>query len=62
MYSREKRKKAIELYNKYDKCAADVNHELGYPDRKTCHRYKWEHCLSFLCQNVFFALSALIHF
>jgi len=28
MYSREKRKKAIELYIKYDKCAADVNHEL----------------------------------
>ena len=39
MYSREKRKKAIELYIKYDKCAADVNHELGYPDRKTLTRW-----------------------
>ena len=27
--------KAIELYIKYDKCAADVIHELGYPDRKS---------------------------
>ena len=35
MYSREKRMKAIELYIKYDKCAADVIHELGYPDRKS---------------------------
>lgn len=31
--------KAIELYIKYDKCAADVNHELGYPDRKTLTRW-----------------------
>lgn len=35
MYSREKRMKAIELYIKYDKCAADVINELGYPNRGT---------------------------
>ena len=34
MYSREKRMKAIELYIKYDKSAAAVIHELGYP---SCH-------------------------
>jgi putative transposase len=35
MYSREERVKAIELYIKYDRCAADVTRELGYPDRKS---------------------------
>ncbi len=35
MYSREERMKAIELYIKYDRCAADVTRELGYPDRKS---------------------------
>jgi putative transposase len=35
MYSREERIKAIELYIKYDRCAADVARELGYPDRKS---------------------------
>jgi transposase-like protein len=35
MYSREERVKAIELYIKYDRCAADVASELGYPDRKS---------------------------
>ncbi len=35
MYSREKRLKAVELYIKYDKSAADVIRELGYPDRHT---------------------------
>ncbi len=35
MYSREERMKAIELYIKYDRCAADVARELGYPDRKS---------------------------
>jgi len=35
MYSREERTKAIELYIKYDRCAADVARELGYPDRKS---------------------------
>ena len=35
MYSREERMKAISLYIKYDRCAADVVRELGYPDRKS---------------------------
>ena len=35
MYSEEEREKAIKLYIKYDKCTADVIHELGYLDRKT---------------------------
>lgn len=39
MYSKEERERAIRLYIKYDKCAADVIHELGYPDRKTL--VKW---------------------
>lgn len=39
MYSREERMQAIELYIKYDKCAADVVHELGYPDRKMLPRW-----------------------
>jgi len=39
MYSKEKREKAIKLYIKYDKCAADVIRELGYPDRKTLTRW-----------------------
>ena len=34
MYSKEQRMKAIELYIKYDKSAADVIRELGYPSRK----------------------------
>lgn len=34
MYSREKRKSAIDLYIKYDQSAAAVIHELGYPDRR----------------------------
>jgi len=39
MYSREERMKAIELYIKYDKCAADVVYELGYPSRKNLPRW-----------------------
>jgi transposase InsO family protein/transposase-like protein len=39
MYSREKRIKAIELYIKYDRCAADVIRELGYPDRKSLKKW-----------------------
>ena len=44
MYSREERTKAIELYIKYDRCAADVARELGYPDRKSLvswSDYRW---------------------
>jgi putative transposase len=41
MYSKEKREKAIKLYIKYNKCASDVIHELGCPDRSTLvKRYK----------------------
>ena len=41
MYSREKRLKAVELYIKYDKSAADVIRELGYPNRHTlCSWYE----------------------
>lgn len=32
MYSREERLKAIELYIRYERSAASVIHELGYPD------------------------------
>jgi transposase-like protein len=39
MYSREMRMKAIELYIKYDKSAAAVIHELGYPSRKLLPRW-----------------------
>ena len=40
MYSREDRLQAVELYIKYDKCAADVIRELGYPaSRKSI--YAW---------------------
>ncbi len=39
MYSREKRMKAIELYTKYDKPAAAVGHELGYPSRHLLARW-----------------------
>jgi transposase InsO family protein/transposase-like protein len=35
MYSLEDRKRAIELYIKYDLSAADTVRELGYPDRKS---------------------------
>jgi putative transposase len=39
MYSREKFKKAIDLYLKYDKSVATVIRELGYPTRKTLPRW-----------------------
>jgi transposase InsO family protein/transposase-like protein len=39
MYSREKYRKAIELYLKYDKSVASVIHELGYPSSKTLPRW-----------------------
>ncbi len=46
MYSREKRLKAVELYIKYDKSAADVIRELGYPDRHTLNITQRESRLS----------------
>ena len=33
MYSYEERKKAVDLYIKYDKKASAVINELGYPNR-----------------------------
>lgn len=32
-YSREQRDRAVDLYIKYERCAADVIHELGYPGK-----------------------------
>lgn len=43
MYSYEDRKKAVELYIKYDLCAADTVRELGYPDRKMLVRWYKEY-------------------
>ncbi len=39
MYSREERMRAIELYFKYDKSAATVVRELGYPSRHLLPRW-----------------------
>ena len=39
MYSREERLKAIELFIKYDRSAAAVIHELGYPSCKLLPRW-----------------------
>lgn len=30
-YSKEQRDRAVDLYIRYERCAADVIHELGYP-------------------------------
>lgn len=32
-YSKEQRDRAVDLYIRYERCAADVIHELGYPGR-----------------------------
>ena len=40
MYLKEEREKAIKLYIKYNKCASDVIHKLGYPDRSTLVKVK----------------------
>ena len=32
-YSKERRDRAVDLYVRYERCAADVIHELGYPSR-----------------------------
>ena len=32
-YNREQRDRAVDLYVRYERCAADVIHELGYPSR-----------------------------
>ena len=33
-YSREQRDRAMDLYVRYERCAADVIRELGYPSRR----------------------------
>ena len=33
-YTREQRQRAVELYVKYECCAADVIRELGYPSKE----------------------------
>ena len=43
MYSYEDRIKAVELYIKYDLCAADTVRELGYPNRKMLLRWYKEY-------------------
>ena len=43
MYSYEDRIKAVELYIKYDLCAADTVRELGYPNRKLLVRWYKEY-------------------
>jgi transposase-like protein len=43
MYSYEDRIKAVELYIKYDLCAADTVRELGYPNRKMLVRWYKEY-------------------
>lgn len=32
-YGKEQRDRAVDLYVRYERCAADVIHELGYPSR-----------------------------
>jgi len=32
-YNKERRDRAVDLYVRYERCAADVIHELGYPSR-----------------------------
>lgn len=34
LYSYEDKQKAVELSIKYDRCGADVVHELGYPTKQ----------------------------
>lgn len=43
MYSYEDRKKAVELYIKYDLSAADAVRELGFPSRKAMIRWHKEY-------------------
>ena len=45
-YSKEQRRCAVELYVRYECCAADVIRELGYPSsggsaRKVAHFGSW---------------------
>ena len=47
-YTREQRQRAVELYVKYECCAADVIRELGYPSREALrmwHRDWLDECV-----------------
>ena len=43
MYSREKRLQAVELYILYERSAAAVIHELGYPDPRMLAKWYKAH-------------------
>lgn len=53
-YTREQRQRAVELYVKYEGCAADVIRELGYPSREAlrCVLASWRP----LCERCFSAV------
>ena len=40
-YSKEQRDRAVDLYIRYERCAADVIHELGYPSRGMLPVWYW---------------------
>ena len=43
-YTREQRQRAVELYVKYEGCAADVIRELGYPSREALRMWHRDRC------------------
>ena len=47
-YTREQRQRAVELYVKYECCAADVIRELGYPSREALRMWHrdWLFCFN----------------
>lgn len=62
-YTREQRQRAVELYVKYEGCAADVIRELGYPSREALRMWHrdWldEQGTGVFCFNVCWAGSAV---
>ena len=44
-YSKEQRDRAVDLYIRYERCAADVIHELGYPSRGMLPVLDWQRCV-----------------
>lgn len=48
-YSKEQRDRAVDLYVRYERCAADVIRELGYPSRgmlPVWYRERLEECFA----------------
>ena len=48
-YSRQQRDRAVDLYIRYECCAADAIHELGYPSKEALrmwYRERLEECIS----------------